>query len=85
MAKNLPQVSAWKNEGELVDGSFVPPRDPRKLNKFLKKNMKDTTGKSWFDMPAPTISPDIKKNLEILKVENCWMQGGTSQLQPSRQ
>ncbi|MQL80668.1 hypothetical protein Taro_013120, partial [Colocasia esculenta] len=68
MAENLPQVSAWKIEGELVDGLFVPPRDPRKLNKFLKKNMKDTTGKSLFDMPTPTISPDIKKDLEILKV-----------------
>ncbi|MQL84718.1 hypothetical protein Taro_017236 [Colocasia esculenta] len=68
MVENLPQVSAWKNEGELVDGLFVPSRDPRKLNKLLKKSMKDTTGKSWFDMPAPTISPDIKKDLEILKV-----------------
>lgn len=32
---------------ELVDGLYVPPRDPRKMNKLLKKNMKDTAGGSW--------------------------------------
>lgn len=32
---------------ELVDGLYVPPRDPRKMNKLLKKNMKDTAGRSW--------------------------------------
>ncbi|URE04972.1 4Fe-4S binding domain [Musa troglodytarum] len=53
---------------ELVDGLYVPPRDPRKLNKLLKKNMKDTAGSSWFDMPALTVTPEIKKDLEILKV-----------------
>jgi hypothetical protein len=30
-----------------VDGLFVPPRDPRQLNKLAKKNVKDTTGKGW--------------------------------------
>lgn len=39
--------SAFRTESELVDGLFVPPRDPRKLNKLVKKNVKDTTGQSW--------------------------------------
>ncbi|XP_009399073.2 rRNA-processing protein fcf2-like isoform X1 [Musa acuminata AAA Group] len=55
---------------ELVDGLYVPPRDPRKMNKLLKKNMKDTAGRSWFDMPALTITPEIKKDLEILKLRH---------------
>lgn len=37
----------WTPENELVDGLFVPPRDPRKLNKLMKKSLKDTAGASW--------------------------------------
>ncbi|XP_077217040.1 rRNA-processing protein fcf2-like isoform X2 [Tasmannia lanceolata] len=66
----LPQNTAYKHNAELVDGLFVPPRDPRKLNKMLKKQVKDTTGKSWFDMPAPNITPEIKKDLQILKLRS---------------
>lgn len=62
--------AVWKSENELVDGLFVPPRDPRKLNKLMKKSVKDTAGQSWFDMPAPTITPELKKDLEILKLRN---------------
>ncbi|XP_039129422.1 LOW QUALITY PROTEIN: rRNA-processing protein fcf2-like [Dioscorea cayenensis subsp. rotundata] len=60
----------YKPEKELVDGLFVPPRDPRKMNKILRKSIKDTTGQGWFDMPAPTITPELKKDLEILKLRN---------------
>ncbi|ONK62586.1 uncharacterized protein A4U43_C07F5650 [Asparagus officinalis] len=69
-AQSSQHGSVWKSEDQLVDGLFVPPRDPRKLNKLMKKNVKDTTGKSWFDMPAPTITPELKKDLEILKLRN---------------
>lgn len=41
------QESLWKPGSELVDGLFVPPRDPRKANKLARKNVKDTTGKGW--------------------------------------
>lgn len=59
-----------KHDNELMDGLFVPPREPRKLNKLLRKQVKDTSGKSWFDMPAPTVTPEIKKDLEILKLRS---------------
>ncbi|XP_017698154.1 rRNA-processing protein fcf2-like [Phoenix dactylifera] len=62
--------SVWRPGNELVDGLFVPPSDPRKLNKLLKKSVKDTAGGSWFDMPAPTITPELKKDLEILKLRS---------------
>nr|XP_010920796.1 rRNA-processing protein fcf2 [Elaeis guineensis] len=62
--------SIWRSDNELVDGLYVPPADPRKLNKLLKKNVKDTAGGSWFDMPAPTITPELKKDLEILKLRS---------------
>ncbi|KAJ0979379.1 hypothetical protein J5N97_014853 [Dioscorea zingiberensis] len=60
----------YKPEKELVDGLFVPPRDPRKMNKILRKTVKDTAGAAWFDMPAPTITPELKKDLEIVKLRD---------------
>lgn len=38
----------WRPNTELVDGLFVPPNDPKKLNKLLKKQIKDTAGTSWY-------------------------------------
>lgn len=64
------QESLWKPSNELVDGLYVPPRDPRKVNKMARKNVKDTTGKGWFDMPAPSITPELKKDLEILQLRH---------------
>ncbi|GAB2278150.1 hypothetical protein Dimus_012846 [Dionaea muscipula] len=55
---------------ELVDGLYVPPNDPRKLNKLLRKQVKDTAGKSWFDMPAPVITPELRNDLKLLKLRN---------------
>lgn len=64
------QDSLWKPSNELVDGLYVPPRDPRKVNKMARKNVKDTAGKGWFDMPAPSITPELKKDLEILQLRH---------------
>lgn len=38
----------WKASTELVDGLFVPPNNQRKLNKLLRKQVKDTAGSSWY-------------------------------------
>jgi len=38
----------WKSSSELVGGLFVPPNNPTKLNKLLKKQVKDTAGKNWY-------------------------------------
>ncbi|KAF4367254.1 hypothetical protein G4B88_012673 [Cannabis sativa] len=67
--KNQPESSVvWKPSSELVDGLFVPPNDPKKLNRILRKQIKDTAGHNWFDMPAPTITPELQKDLQLLKV-----------------
>eukprot|EP00268_Persea_americana_P064802 TRINITY_DN8571_c0_g1_i3.p1 TRINITY_DN8571_c0_g1~~TRINITY_DN8571_c0_g1_i3.p1 ORF type:complete len:200 (-),score=47.20 TRINITY_DN8571_c0_g1_i3:363-962(-) len=68
--QSLTVDSGSKHDSELVDGLFVPPREPRKLNKLLRKQVKDTTGKSWFDMPAPTVTPEMKKDLQIIKLRS---------------
>lgn len=60
----------WRPNSALVDGLFVPPNDPRKLNKLMKKQLKDTAGKSWFDMPAQTTNPEMEKDLRLLKLRS---------------
>lgn len=62
--------SLYRPRSELIDGLYVPPNDPKKLNKLLRKQVKDTAGKNWFDMPAPTITPDLKKDLQLLKLRS---------------
>ncbi|KAA8528168.1 hypothetical protein F0562_035581 [Nyssa sinensis] len=70
-SQNLPETSAvYKPNNELIDGLFVPPNNPRQLNKLLRKQVKDTAGKNWFDMPAPTITPQLKKDLQLLKLRS---------------
>lgn len=53
-----------------MDGLFVPPNDPKKVNKLLRKQIKDTAGKGWFDMPAPVMTPELKKDLQLLKLRD---------------
>ncbi|KAJ6427433.1 hypothetical protein OIU84_022935 [Salix udensis] len=60
----------WKPNSQLVDGLFVPPNDPIKLNKLRKSQCKDTLGKDWFDMPAPNITPELKRDLQLLKLRS---------------
>ncbi|KAK6156996.1 hypothetical protein DH2020_011244 [Rehmannia glutinosa] len=65
------EISAlYKPNSQLIDGLFLPPNDPKKLNKLLKKQVKDTAGKNWFDMPAQTITPELKKDLQLLKLRS---------------
>lgn len=65
-----PSSTIWKPDSELVNGLFVPPNDPRKLNKLLRQQVKDTAGKQWFDMPAPTITPELQKDLKLLQLRD---------------
>ncbi|CAN8255658.1 unnamed protein product [Cochlearia groenlandica] len=58
----------WSSKTELVDGLCLPPTDPRKMNKIIRKQIKDTAGSDWFDMPAPTMTPELKRDLQLLKL-----------------
>ncbi|CAL1385742.1 unnamed protein product [Linum trigynum] len=53
---------------KLVDGLFLPPNNPSQLKNLQRKQVKDTLGKGWFDMPAPTMTQELKKDLQILKL-----------------
>ncbi|MCL7028670.1 hypothetical protein MKW94_000384 [Papaver nudicaule] len=65
---SVPQIP--KPKTELIDGLYVPPADPQLRNKLVRKQLKDTTGKNWFDMPAQTITPEIKNDIQIIKLRN---------------
>ncbi|KAG0624466.1 hypothetical protein M758_3G250100 [Ceratodon purpureus] len=68
LAKYKPQdVLQEKN---LVDGLYVPPLDQKKLRKLAVKNVKETSGSKWFNMPAPTITPEVKRDLQLLKLRD---------------
>ncbi|CAK8568290.1 unnamed protein product [Lathyrus sativus] len=58
----------WKPNSELVGGLLVPPNDPRKLNKLLRQQVKDTSEKGWFGMPAQTMTPELQRNLKLQKL-----------------
>ncbi|CAM6101352.1 unnamed protein product [Calypogeia fissa] len=66
-SKKLPVVnSIWQKQkgNELV----VPPADPRKQKKLEKKDVKETAGSKWFDMPAATMTPEMKRELQLLRL-----------------
>ncbi|XP_022849373.1 deoxynucleotidyltransferase terminal-interacting protein 2-like [Olea europaea var. sylvestris] len=67
---NAETSAIYKLSSELIDGLFVPPDDPKKLKKLSKKQIKDTAGENWFDMPAPVLTPELKKDLQPLKLRN---------------
>ncbi|KAL2233349.1 rRNA-processing protein fcf2 [Sesamum indicum] len=69
-SKEAETSALYKPNSQLIDGLFLPPNDPRKLNKLSKKQVKDTAGKNWFDMPAQTITPELKKDLQLLKLRS---------------
>ncbi|KAK4400004.1 rRNA-processing protein fcf2 [Sesamum angolense] len=69
-SKEAETSALYKPNSQLIDGLFLPPNDPRKLNKLSKKQVKDTAGKNWFDIPAQTITPELKQDLQLLKLRS---------------
>lgn len=49
-------ISLYKPTSELLNGLYLPPNDPRKLNKLVRKQIKDTTGNSWCASPLPSFT-----------------------------
>ncbi|XP_002975646.2 deoxynucleotidyltransferase terminal-interacting protein 2 isoform X1 [Selaginella moellendorffii] len=62
------QSSIMDPEKDLQDGLFVPTRNVRKLNKLARKNIPDTAGAKWFNMPAQTLTPELKRELQLIKL-----------------
>ncbi|KAG2233660.1 hypothetical protein INT48_008450 [Thamnidium elegans] len=53
--------------------TLKPSKDdePKKLNKKERQIEREkTTGSAWFDMPKPEITPEIKRDLQVLKMRH---------------
>lgn len=46
-AESHESSSLWMSKSELVDGLCLPPNNPKKINKMIRKQVKDTTGSNW--------------------------------------
>ncbi|KAK7856886.1 rrna-processing protein fcf2, partial [Quercus suber] len=67
-SQNQSETSALRRpNSELVDRLFSSPES---LNKFKRKHLKNTAGKAWFDLPPQTITPEIEKDLCLLKLRS---------------
>ncbi|GMP95477.1 hypothetical protein CsSME_00044512 [Camellia sinensis var. sinensis] len=71
--RTLPESSSssaavYKSNTELIDGLFVPLNNPKKLNKLLRKQVKDNAGNNCFDMPGQTLTIELKKDLQLPQV-----------------
>lgn len=62
--------SLWSKDKELQDGLYVPPADLKKQHTLRKKTVKDTAGAKWFDMPAVSLTPEMKREIQLLKMRN---------------
>eukprot|EP00976_Prorocentrum_cordatum_P001772 35703-Prorocentrum_minimum.AAC.3 len=59
-------------EAGLAAKQFAPPRDKAREAKEARKLAPDTAGKGWFDMPAQDITPELKRDLRLLKLRGTW-------------
>ena len=64
-------MSARKLAGEGA-GLFVAPLDASKLKREAKKLGAKSAGKSWFDMPAVEYTPELRRDMRLLKLRGAY-------------
>ncbi|EIE26292.1 Fcf2-domain-containing protein [Coccomyxa subellipsoidea C-169] len=47
---------------------MAPPVDPRRRAREARKAAPDTAGKGWFDLPAQQITPEVKRDLRLIRL-----------------
>ncbi|BDA41166.1 probable deoxynucleotidyltransferase terminal-interacting protein 2 at C-terminar half [Coccomyxa sp. Obi] len=47
---------------------MAPPADLRRQAREAKKAAPDTAGKAWFDLPAQQITPEVKRDLRLIRL-----------------
>ena len=53
-------------------GLFVAPLDASKLKREAKKLGAKSAGKSWFDMPAVEYTPELRRDMRLLKLRGAY-------------
>lgn len=59
-----------KRGNNLSKHLHVPSADNRALHRAARKNAPDTAGKSWYDLPATTITDEVKNDLRVLRLRS---------------
>ncbi|OZJ02798.1 hypothetical protein BZG36_04427 [Bifiguratus adelaidae] len=57
----------YKSNGKAVERAV---EEPRLTAKQRKEQREATTGKGWFDMPKAEMTPELERDLQILKLRN---------------
>ncbi|KAK6534717.1 hypothetical protein TWF281_006019 [Arthrobotrys megalospora] len=53
-----------------VELPFMRVEDPDKVDKSKKEKKDKTAGPDWYNMPATTVTPQIKRDLQMIKLRN---------------
>ncbi|KAK6521572.1 hypothetical protein TWF506_001785 [Arthrobotrys conoides] len=62
--------STRKHTKKSVELPFMRVEDPDKLEKSKKEKEEKTAGPNWYNMPATAVTPDIKRDLQMIKLRN---------------
>ncbi|GBG86234.1 hypothetical protein CBR_g41139 [Chara braunii] len=46
----------------------VPPPDPKKERRTAMKSAPKTAGSKWFDLPAPQLTPELRRELQLIRL-----------------
>ncbi|KAK6506940.1 hypothetical protein TWF481_005398 [Arthrobotrys musiformis] len=58
------------NAKKSVELPFMRVDDPVKTEKSKKEKQDKTAGPNWYNMPATAITPEIKRDLQMIKLRN---------------
>ena len=73
--KNDPSAQGTYDTRKMIEdgaGLFVAPQDPSKVNRELRKMERKTAGKGWFDMKAVEYTPELRREMRMLKLRGAY-------------
>ena len=63
-------VATCQHAFNLPPQPIAPPRAA--LAKAARRHAPDTAGKDWFDLPAQTLTEDVKRDLRLLRLRGAF-------------
>ncbi|KAJ1921894.1 rrna-processing protein fcf2 [Mycoemilia scoparia] len=64
------QISSKKSMVEELMSKKSDPLEPKTTRGERKKKQQETAGAAWFGMKAPIVTPELKRDLRVLKLRN---------------
>ncbi|KAF3925649.1 hypothetical protein ABW21_db0208054 [Orbilia brochopaga] len=71
-ARNAIPVKSYlaRGQGKPTELPFMRVDDPVKIEKAKKEKKDKTAGADWYHMPATALTPEIKRDLQMIKLRN---------------